>query len=262
MIKQRLKELTKKKFVFLTKSGDHSIKYALRLVKELGRKVLLQDQGGWITYKQFCQKFKLDFEYLTTDFGIIEPSHLSKYPNTVLLANSMPGYHALQDMKNIETACKKNNILLINDASGSIGTKEAKIGDMVLGSFGKNKPINLEDGGFLATDHKEFFEFFSEKFEEYKISQKSFEKQAKKLKKKLNHWNRLRKKILKDLKDFRIIHPYNKGINVIVAFTDFEEREKLINYCNKEKYEYTLCPRQIRVLEDAVSIELKRIQSF
>jgi len=37
-----------------------------------------------------------------------------------------------------------------------------------------------------------------------------------------------------------------------------DERERLINYCNNEKLEYTLCPRSIRVKERAVCIEVKR----
>ncbi len=261
-IREKLRELTKKEFIFITKSGDHSIKYALRLAKNLNKKTLLQDQGGWITYKQFCQKLKLEYKELTTDFGLIEPKSIEKFPEFLLLINSMPGYHALQDMKAIETACKKSSVLLINDASGSIGTEQAQFGDIVLGSFGKNKPINLCHGGFLATDSKEFFDFFSQSFEEYQLEQNIFEKEAERLGKKLKHWDNMHKKIIKDLQDFRIIHPFHKGINVIVAFSSSEEKEKLIKYCVTNGFEYVLCPKYIRVFEDAVSIEVKRVQSF
>jgi len=36
------------------------------------------------------------------------------------------------------------------------------------------------------------------------------------------------------------------------------EREEIIDYCNKHGYEYTQCPRYIRVLDSAISIEVKR----
>ena len=48
------------------------------------------------------------------------------------------------------------------------------------------------------------------------------------------------------------------GHNVIVKFNTDEEKEKIINYCDKNELEYTLCPRYIRVEENAVSIEVKR----
>jgi len=260
MIKEKISELTGKKNVFLTKSGDHSIKYILKLVKSLNKKVLLQDQGGWITYQQFCKKFNIEFEELLTDFGIIDPKYLDQHKEYVLLANSMPGYHALQNMKKLLEECQKNQILLVNDASGSIGTQQAMFGDIIFGSFGKNKPINLEDGGFIATDSSEYLDFFKKKYEEYKIDSTKFEKEAEKLSAKLKKWKNTRQKIIKDLEDLRIIHPYHDGINVIVAFSNDKEREKLINYCKQNNYEFRECPMQIRVLEKAISIEIKRIQ--
>ena len=59
------------------------------------------------------------------------------------------------------------------------------------------------------------------------------------------------------LKDFDIIQ--SNGINVIVKFNNAEEKLKLIDYCKLYGYEFTLCPRYIRVLEDAISIEVKRL---
>ena len=38
-----------------------------------------------------------------------------------------------------------------------------------------------------------------------------------------------------------------------------EEKDKIIKYCKENNYEYTLCPRYIRVNENAVSIEVKRL---
>ena len=65
-------------------------------------------------------------------------------------------------------------------------------------------------------------------------------------------------KIKKDLGELDIIHPENNGINVIIKFKDKFERERIINYCEKHDYEYTECPRYIRVNCNAISIEVKR----
>lgn len=262
MTTKKLQELTNKKHIFFTKSGDHAIKYSLKYVQSTGKEVLLQDQGGWITYGQFCKKFHIQKYELKTDFGIISLDVLKKFKDSLLLINSMPGYHALQDMKRIEGICKKNKILIINDVSGSIGTKQARLGDIIFGSFGKNKPINLLGGGFIATNNKDFFGFLQKNYDEHSINSPKLYEELKKLPRKLKMWGIIRKKIISELNGFRIIHPCSPGINIIVAFSNNSEREKLINYCNKENYEFAECPRKIRVLENALSIEVKNIQNF
>ena len=57
----------------------------------------------------------------------------------------------------------------------------------------------------------------------------------------------------------KLIHPSMHGINIAVEFADETEKERVINYCNKNNIEYTICPRYIRVECDAVSIEVKRL---
>ena len=49
-------------------------------------------------------------------------------------------------------------------------------------------------------------------------------------------------------------------MNVVVRFEDEEEKEQLINYCEEKGFEYVECPKYIRIEEDAISIELKRLQ--
>jgi len=60
------------------------------------------------------------------------------------------------------------------------------------------------------------------------------------------------------LKDFKIIHAEEEGFNVVVRFKNDEEKEKILKYCEQKEYEYTICPRYIRVNENAVCIEVKR----
>ena len=83
------------------------------------------------------------------------------------------------------------------------------------------------------------------------------------IKKRYELFNKINKKIKKDLKDFNILHKDKAGINVIIKFNDNQEKEKIINYCDKNNLEYTICPKgifgHIRVNCDAISIEVKRL---
>ena len=65
-------------------------------------------------------------------------------------------------------------------------------------------------------------------------------------------------KIKKELAAYQVLHPEKKGINVVVAFSSSTEKAELVRYCETNKYEYTVCPRYIRVLREALSIEVKR----
>lgn len=259
-----LKQFTRKRNVYLTQRGNKSILISLKIAKTMGfKKVLVQDQGGWITYLQYPERLGMSMVKLKTDFGLIEPNELSKHidEESVLLVNSLSGYFADQPMGLIYAMCKQKNAFLINDASGSIGTENASIGDVIIGSFGEGKPIHIEYGGFIAFDDnsilnkgllddvmfdKEKFPYLTEKLETLNEILRNFE----------NH----HKKIKRDLADMDIIHPDKRGINVVIKFKDNFERERIINYCQKNNYEHTECPRYIRVNVDAISIEVKRLR--
>jgi len=285
-----LKTLTNKSNIKIVSRGNKAILYALRIAKRLGKKtVIIQDQGGWLTYKQFSKKLKLALIELKTDYGIINKKNLKNIDkNSVLLINSLTGYFAEQDMDTIYSICKKKNCLVINDISGSIGTKAAGYGDILVCSFGIDKPLNYGKGGLLAVKNKEWLkltEIKEEKFDD------SFYEKLLNLEKRLQYLKKINKKIKQDLKDYNIVHKDKQGINVIVKFNnetskqsfdgfrseaskpfrktegfskslsnkfDKKEKKQLEDYCKKNNYQYTVCPRYIRVLCDAISIEVKR----
>jgi len=254
-----LKDLTQKRFVVFVKRGNTAIRLSLKLVGKLGYKeVLLQDQGGWLTYKQFCKKEKLKPVELRTKQGVLKPEALRGYSDCALLINSMPGYAALQNMKPVSKVCGEKRIFLINDVTGSIGTPEAERGDIILGSFGDDKPVNLGHGGFIATNNYEHLGFLEDNNPDYNIDFNALLRKLNTLSKRINYYRLIRSKVLDDLKDYDIIHRKEDGINIIVRYYDDSERERLINYCDNEGLEYTLCPRTIRVKERAVCIEIKR----
>jgi len=256
-VQEKLQELTGKKKIKLVESGDHAILSVLKLMKKLGKeKVLIQDQGGWLTYRDYPKKVGLEKIELKTDYGILDLEDLKGKADekSVLLVNSLNGYFSEQPMQEIAEICAEKKCLLVNDASGSIGTDIGKTGDVILCSFGKDKPVNLHYGGCIATDEDYSFEGEFDSGKLKKLSEELDNLFAKQIK-----WDGMHWKIKADLKDFDIVHKDKGGINVIVKFSDEEEKDKIIKYCEENKLPYTICPRYIRVNCDAVSIEVKRM---
>ena len=259
----RLRELTGKRNIFFTDRGNSSILLSLKIAKSLGKKRLfLQDQGGWITYGQYGRQLKYDISGLETDYGLILVKKLEGKlgPDSVLLMNSMPGYFALQgNMKIIANLCKKENSLLINDVSGSIGQDDSRYGDLIVGSFGEWKPLEVGRGGFIAYDNAEYFAFFKENFKKAPGDIFSvLRTQLNSLPQKTKGLYERQKTIKVQLKEFDIIHRSKKGFNVIIKHNDDGEKKKILDFCKLNGYEFTFCPRYIRVLEQAISIEVKR----
>jgi len=306
-IKSFLRDLTKKRNVLLVRRGNSAIMEVIKLAKSLDKtKVLIQDQGGWITYKQFANKFGLMCIEVKTDYGLTDFEDLEKKADgkSIFIINSLTGYYAEENMHKIEKICNKKHCLLVNDVSGSIGLKLARYGNIVLGSFNRWKPINLFKGGFISFDDKipsnyeldretnklvqKFFDM-NEYFKNLEVSETSFndeidkvsehaqkslisdkfefkENELEKLYDKLKNLGKRHKffhkkhwQIKKDLKTFNIIHRKHNGINVIVKYDNEEEKNKIIKYCEDNHLEYTECPRYIRVNEQAISIEVKRL---
>lgn len=255
------------KYVRLTNRGNSAILHAIRVAKAFSDKqyILIPDQGGWLTYKNYPLKEGLKVKELKTDRGLIDIAGLeSELDNCVAIIVSQPaGYFAAQDLKQISKICK-NKCLVIADVTGSIGDKEICNGayaDIMLGSFGEWKPINLGYGGFVSFGSEELFELsrkipLNEFAAEY--GPQLTEKLAL-LDKRYELFYKTAAVIKSELIGFDIIHKDKKGINVAVKFNNENEKEKIIIYCVKRGLPYTVCPRYIRVDEDAICIEVKRL---
>jgi dTDP-4-amino-4,6-dideoxygalactose transaminase len=265
---KQLLNLLNKKYGIFTKRGNHSIKLSLELFKNKKTTVFTQDQGGWLTYPQFIKKNKFEEIQVKTNYGIIEKEHLEeiekKYKeilsNSIFLINSMPGYVTYQNMEIISNFCEKHNIILINDTAGSIGNINATKGDIIIGSFGKSKPMSLDEhGGYIASNNQEYITQIKEKLqnnsEKYDFN---LEKNITNLPKKLKYWQDIVNKTIKDLSNLEIIHKDKTKINVIIKYKTEEEKNQITNYVDKNNLEYTQCPRYIRIMNKAISIEIKR----
>ena len=259
-----LKILSGKEHVLFTSRCNESIKLAMQIVAKQGvTQVLYQEEGGWLTYEKYIQAANLEAIKLITHDGLIFPAELNAYDmDSALLINSLAGYIALHDMDDLYGACAKNNMLLVNDVSGSIGLPEGKIGDIIVGSFGKAKPVNLGTGGFIASNDEELIQQIQETegFAESDIPFPILIEKLKGLEARRNYLEAQAAKVKEDLKqDYQVAHVDERGLNVVVKFKNDEERDNIIEYCKDKSLEYTICPREIRILDNAISIEIKRL---
>jgi len=267
-ITEKIKELTKHKYIKLTNCCNSAILLSFIIAKTRGiGTILIPDQGGWLTYQSFPPILNLKLKEVKTDSGLIDLRDLEKKAdkNSALIINSLAGYIAPQPLKEISEICRNKKTLLIEDASGSIGQEgvcDGSCSDIIVCSFGKWKPVNLGYGGFISTNQKEFFELDPELFMMSKFHEQFYSGLMKKLEElpaRINYLQKICHKIKSDFKELSIIHKNYEGLNVIIKFRNDDEREKIINYCRQNKYEFTLCPRYIRVMDNAISVEVKRL---
>lgn len=263
-IVNELKRLTGKNHVYLTKGCTESLDIAVNFSKGSKKRLLIQEEGGWLTFPQLAEKHGLERTYLTMEDGRINQENLKKYSDSILLLHSLPGYCYDEKMQEIAEICKKRDITLINDCCGSIGTEDAKIGDIVVCSFGRWKPLSAGGGGFIALN-SEMQERVTVKNNlsfidgaENKIDLERLQEALTGLQEKLKGWKIISGNIKKEIRG--IMNPGSRGYNVLADFGSEANKETLINYCKNKGLEYTICPRYIRTNKNAVCIEVKRCE--
>jgi hypothetical protein len=266
--KELLKELTGHSIVELTSRGNTAIFAALYCARKLnpGKKVLIPDQGGWLGYEKYPRMLELEPVKVETAYGLIRPEKLKGQLQDAcaLLYENPAGYFAEQDIRGVYEACKGKCVVIL-DVSGCIGDREQCDGmyaDIMVGSFGRWKPVNLGYGGFVSFKEKKSHNvpkeiFNTTDFDESRLT--DLKKHLEDLPGRIAMFRSVQAKVMEDLSKYEVIHSGKKGINVVVKFRDVKEKNEILSYCEKNKYEYTLCPRYIRVMDDAVSIELKRL---
>jgi hypothetical protein len=250
VVVDKLKKLTGCNFVKIVNCGNAAILCALYVVKRFYKKIQIPDQGGWLSYQTFPKIFDLEIEAIKTNSGLI-----TNCDGAVLFCNPA-GYFAEQDLKLIRKKAK----LMIADVCGSIG-KDHGGADIVVGSFGRWKPVDLGAGGFFATNNKDYFKCAQEMFPALKIKLDNdlLLQKLNNLEAKYRFYDFHNRKIKSDLSHLEIVHKIRKGINVVIKYQNENQREEIIQYCSKNGYEYTTCPRYIRLIDTAISIEVKRM---
>ena len=258
---QKLKSLTGCTYVRLTNRCNTAILASLHAAKQILEEkeiipdVTIQDQGGWITYKQYAEKLKLPVHKVKTEAGLIKHMDHEK----IFLLAEPAGYYVKQDLiKEI----RKNSKFLMLDVSGSLGKSYIKKykADVVVGSFSHGKPVDFGYGGFFATNKRKLLNLAKDHLKPFaKDNYDELYDKLKNLKSKYKYYDKIRKEIINDLKYFKVLYPKKDGINIIVACNNEMELIAIKNYCEKNNLPYTECPRYIRYNGLGISIEIKRL---
>lgn len=264
---KKIRNLTKCGFVRFLPNCDAAIFAGFYLAKKMNQKafMLIPDQGGWLSYENYPKILGFDVKRIKTDFGVIDLNDLDANveKGSAFIFSNPAGYFAEQPLSQIYDVCKGKCVCIL-DVSGSLGDAYLCNGnnaDIVVGSFGRWKPVNFGYGGFIAAKenifaaHAGFFRMFKTNIDYEQLYGKLLD-----VGKRLEFFYKKAEQIKKELSDFDIIHKDKKGINVVVRFTNDAEKERITKYCEDNGYEYTICPRYIRVNEGAVSIEVKRLE--
>lgn len=267
-VHKELQRLLHVPHLVLVDRGNSAIKVALRVIQHRSGKILYPDQGGWMTYAQFIEETSFHPTTVKTQDGLIDLEDLEKkclVADAFIYANPA-GYFCSQDITKIYEICRRHGCLVILDAAGGIGVTEQSDGaytDVIIASFGRWKPVYAGYGGCVGSTDKEIFKRIQTHAHEfpYDIEQmKTLERELEGLHIRRSFLGAKRAKILRDLSGQDVIHSERDGLNVVIGYSTEKEKAQLIDYCQKEGYEYTDCPRYIRVLRPAISIEVKRLR--
>ncbi len=261
---QKLSELTGGKYVKILPRCNSAILCAMSYLKSFNYKeVQIQNEGGWKTYKTIPKIVGLKIIEVETQDGVIKVEKLSKSP----LILCEPAGYITSNEKNAKLIRAKTDFLIL-DISGSIGKDYIKKfdADIVVCSFGNNKPICLGYGGFFATNNEKIYSSLKDLFECFKVSdiEKELLKKLEKLDEKYIMYEDVKRKVVKELKnnlkvkDSEIVYSEN-GINVFVKFGNESQKKKVEEYLKKENIPFLMCSQYHRLNKDGISVEIKRI---
>ncbi len=285
LAEEKLVNITNHNHAKLVSSGNSAIMAAMNSIDGA---ILIPDQGAWNGFKQIAKFLNKDLITVKTNKGLIDLDNLiesiisSSENNLVdlddennksaLFLTSFAAYTAEQDVKSISNILHKNNILLVEDASGAIGDSEKKLSnaefsDIIIGSTGSPKIVNVEDGGFISTNDETLFEKSNLLLKTMKASnitacgiynELDFAKDN--LEKTISAALYL-KEVIEEKTDFNVFHKDKRGINVIVETDD----PKSLSYKLRQEFVLdshgmiTKCPNYNRLKEKAVAIEIKNL---
>jgi hypothetical protein len=256
-LKLELRKLCRHKEVMVTERGNQAILIAMQELSKKGNKVLIPEEGGWFSYKKYPKLFGLEIVEVKCNKSLIDLEDLKNKVKGAcgFIFSSFGGYFVEQDLEKISSICREADCLVVEDASGAIGDSvlcNGEFSDIILGSFGRWKPVNCGYGGWISSnfkiDSREALSLSKVYPGAYSEIYSALEKN------KVSKLLELASKVKEDLKDFEIFHREKRGVNVVVAYD-----EKVLDYCKEKGYEFVICPKYIRVNEKAISIELKRL---
>lgn len=285
LAEEKLAGMTNHSYAKLVNSGNSAILAAMNFIDGA---ILIPDQGAWNGFKQIAKFLNKDLITVKTDKGLVNLDGLNESiissseeniidlddekNKSALFLTSFAAYTAEQDLETICDFAHNNNILVVEDASGAIGDYENRLAngnysDIIIGSTGSPKIVNVEDGGFITTNDDEFFDNSKLLLKTNKASnitacgiynELDFAKDN--LKKTVDACLYL-KEAIEDETGFNVFHRDKRGINVIMETED----PKSLSYNLRHEFVLdshgmiTKCPNYNRLKEKAVALEIKNL---
>ena len=285
LAEDKLLSITNHDHAKLVNSGNAAI---LSIMNSIDGAILIPDEGGWKGFRQIAQLLNKDLIVVKTNHGLIDLDYLEEAINSpsnrrflsfnnennksALFLTSFAGYTAEQDIKEISKFLHDHNLLLVEDASGGITDSEGKLAngnysDIIIGSTGSPKIVNVEDGGFITTNDNSLLNKSSLLLKTNKASnitacgiynELDFANDT--LNKTIEATLYLKENI-QEKTNFEVFHPDKRGINVIIKTDD----PGSLSY--KLRHEFILdshgmitkCPIYNRLKKKAVAIEIKNL---
>ncbi|MDP3035203.1 MAG: DegT/DnrJ/EryC1/StrS family aminotransferase, partial [Methanobacteriaceae archaeon] len=267
-----VKKITGHKYAKMVNSGNSAIMVAINSIKG---PLLLPDQGGWSGVKKIADILNTPTHYIPTEKGVIYPDLLEEYLTKVsfkpsaLFITSFAGYTAEQPVKELFEVCCENDIILVEDASGSVGDPEKRLcnGDhahIIIASTGSPKIVNVGNGGFISTNEKKILDnsrFLLKTLRADPITAAGIATEIKKASFNLFETMHACKILKKNI--HHTFHEDKRGINVIVPSSDPKAHSRIL----REKINLdgrsmiTTCPLYDRMMEKAVCIEIKNLDT-
>ncbi len=263
----KIREMSGHNYVKLTNCGNTAIFIAFYIAKKMNPKpfILIPDQAGWNTYKTYPKLLNFEVKTIKTNDGILDLEDLAEKAKTgaAIIFQGIAGYFAEQPVEEISKICRENKCLVIQDVSGCLGQKgfcEGKNADIMIGSFGRWKLIDVELGGFISSSDDQFHDNDALSLAKHNIDIEILLKKLEEADARFNFLLEKANKIKTDLMRCSVVHRDKKGLNVIVRFKNDDEKKEITSYCKDNDLEYVTCPRYIRLEDDAISIEVKRLK--
>ncbi|MBI5458444.1 DegT/DnrJ/EryC1/StrS family aminotransferase [Methanobacterium sp.] len=263
-----IKKVTGHEHARVMGSGNAAIMAAMSTMKG---PVMIPDQGGWSGFRKIAEFYGLELTYLSTKMGVIHLETLEeqvklKSPESLFIT-SFAGYMAEQPVKGIYDICEDNGVILVEDASGSVGDplKNLACGDhshVMVASTGSPKIVNVGNGGFISTNEPGIFNnagFILKTLQSSPVTCAGLVEEIKKtpgnLVKTIAACEFLKKEIE------YVLHPEKRGINIAIPHDEPKSIARLLR--NNLKVMgggmITVCPRYDRINQPAVCLEVKNL---
>ncbi len=265
---EAIKKITGHEYARVLGSGNAAIMAAMITMKG---PVMIPDQGGWSGFKKISEFYGLELVYLPTEMGVIHLETLEeqvklKSPESLFIT-SFAGYMAEQPVKGIYDICEDNGVILVEDASGSVGDPQKRLAcadhsHVLVASTGSPKMVNVGNGGFISTSDQGMFDnrsFILKTLQCSPVTCAGLVEEIKGAPESLGKTIKACEFIKKEIES--ALHPEKRGINIAIPHDEPKSVTRLLR--NKLTVNgggmITTCPRYDRINQPAICLEVKNL---